>query len=343
MIRLKDIALRAGVSVMTASKALRDAHDVAATTKARVKMVAQQLGYVPDFSAQSLRTRSTKLLGVVIPTIGDPAFTRVVLAIGDRAQELGYEIILAQTMNTEEREASSIQKLLSRRVDGLFIAPVYRHKIESPIFQSLPSRNIPVVILGPHAPFTRAFPNVETEDMLASYAITRHLLDLGHRRIAFFGGPNFAPWCSERLEGYRRALRSANIDVDDRMIFEAGFTIEDGAKAALQYINETAPENRATAVQAVNDMVAIGAANTFLSQKLEIPGDISVAGFGNTLTSEHFRVPLTTARQPKHRLGIAAMDIMQKLLRHERAESKRIRAELAIRQSTARPKSTNAQ
>lgn len=342
MIRLKDIALRSGVSVMTASKALRDAHDVAASTKARVKLIAQQMGYVPDFSAQSLRTRSTKLLGVVIPTIGDPTYTRVVLAIEDRAHELGYEIILSQTMNTEEREASCIQKLLSRRVDGLFIAPVYRHKVDSSIYQTLPTRNIPVVILGPHAPFTHAFHNVQTDDLIDSHSITKHLLDIGHRRIAFFGGPNFSPWCAERLEGYRRALRAANVEVDDSLIFEAGFTIEDGAKAALQYINETSSENRATAVQAVNDMVAIGAANTFLNQKLKIPEDISVAGFGNILTSEHYRVPLTTVRQPKHRLGIAAMDIMQKLLRHDKADSKRIRAELIIRQSTAAPKNTQA-
>ena len=133
MIRLKDIAKRAGVSVMTVSKVLRDAPDISAATKGRIKLLAQQMGYVPDSNAQSLRTRTSRFLGVIIPATTEPASARVLLALEERAHEMGYELILAHSLNQEEREAASIQRLLSRRVDGLFIWPVYRMRPDAPI------------------------------------------------------------------------------------------------------------------------------------------------------------------------------------------------------------------
>ena len=331
MTRLKDIAQRAGLAVMTISKALRDKPDVSAATKARVKLLAQQMGYVPDSTAQGLRTRTTRLFGLVISSMTNPIYSRVVLAIEERASELGYGILLAHTLNMPEREEACLRRLLGRRVDGLFISPVYRLTAEAPIYQELAARRIPTVLLGHAAPFCNQFVNVETDDLLASYAVTQHLLKLGHRRIAFFAGPLATPWNQERFEGYRRALREAGLDVDDRLVFQAGRTIEDGAKAALQMINES---SGATAVQAINDVVAVGCAETLLSYGLRIPEDISVAGFGNILLGEHSRVPLTTTRQPKFRLGSAAVDAMQALLRGQRPESRRLPAELVVRAST---------
>jgi DNA-binding LacI/PurR family transcriptional regulator len=191
------------------------------------------------------------------------------------------------------------------------------------------------VLLGHPAPFCSAFPGVRSDDLLAAYNITKHLLGLGHKRIAFLTGRLVAPWAQERLEGYRRALREANLDVDDRLVFNAGSTIEDGAKAGLQMLNEHCD---ATAVQAVNDLVAVGCANAFLQQGMKIPQEISVVGFGNILVSEHFRVPLTTVRQPKFRLGVAAMEAMLKMLRREHVESHRLPADLIVRESTAPPR-----
>jgi LacI family transcriptional regulator len=334
MVRLKDIARQAHVSVMTVSKVLRDEPDISAATKARIRLLAQQMGYVPDSTAQSLRSRTSRFLGVVIPSITDPIFARILLAIEERAHDLGYEIILAHSLGKEERETACIQRLLSRRVDGLFISPVYRLRPDAPLYQTLQTRGVPVIILGHSAAFCRSFANVETDDTLASYAVTRHLLELGHKRIAFFSGPQAAPWSQERLEGYRRALREAGIEPEDRFVFQAGNTIEDGAKAALQFVNESTD---ATAIQAVNDLVAIGCTNTFLDQGIKVPQQLSVVGFGNILTSEYFRVPLSTVRQPKFRLGVAAMDSMVKLLRGERPANKRLPAEIIVRQSTAPP------
>ena len=334
MVRLKDIAERGAVSVMTVSKVLRNAPDISAATKARIRQLAEQMGYVPDSMAQGLRTRTTKLFGLVISSVTNPVFARTVLAIEERARELGYDTILAHSRNHPESEETCIRRLLSRRVDGLFLSPVYRLSPIAPIYQEILQRGTPTVLLGHRAPFCNQFASVAPEDILGGYAITQHLLALGHKRIAFLAGPAGAPWAQERCDGYRRALREAQIEIDDRLIFTAGGSMEDGEKAALQMLEESTP---ATAIQAVNDLVAIGCANIFLSQGFKIPQELSVAGFGNTLVSEHFRVPLTTARQPKFRLGVAAIESMQRLLRGERPESRRLPAEIVIRASTGPP------
>jgi LacI family transcriptional regulator len=334
MIRLKDIANRAGVSVMTVSKVMRDTPDISPKTKLRVRQLAAQMGYTPDSVAQGLRYKRTKLFGLVIPAATNPVYARIVMAIEEQAHEGGYDLLVGHSLNIPEREEMIIRRLLARRVDGLFLAPVYRMEPTAPIYEDLLRRNLPTVLLGHRAPFCAKFANVETDDVSASYMAAKHLIGLGHRRIAFFTGPPAAPSSQERLDGYRRALREENIQWDDRLIFTAGSTIEEGEKAALQLLDE---RPSATAVQAVNDLVAIGAATIFLKQGLRIPDDLSVVGFGNVLVSEHFRVPLTTVRQPKLRLGAAAMEQMAKLLRNERPEVQRLPAEIVVRDSTAKP------
>ena len=337
MVRLKDIATRAGVSVMTVSKVMRDKADISAKTKVRVRQLAKQMGYTPDSVAQGLRYKRSKLFGLVIPAATNPIYARIVMAIEEQAHEAGFDLLVGHSLNIPEREEMVVHRLLSRRIDGLFLAPVYRMEPAAPIYEELLRRNIPTVLLGHRAPFCEKFVNVETDDVSASYMATKHLIGLGHRRIAFFTGPPVAPSSQERLDGYRRALREENIQWDDRLIFTAGSTIEEGEKAALQLLDE---RPSATAVQAVNDLVAIGAGTVFLKQGLKIPGDLSLVGFGNVLVSEHFRVPLTTVRQPKLRLGAAAMDQMVKLLRNERPTTQRLPAEIVVRDSTGKPTDT---
>jgi len=335
MVRLKDIARQAGVSIMTVSKSLRDAPDVSAATRTRIKQLAQQMGYVPDSAAQGLRTRTTRLFGVVISTITNPIFTRMVRALEENARAAGYDIILTHTDNDLDREEEAIRRLLSRRVDGLFISPAYRIEDEARIYQELAARKTPTVLLGHAAPFCAQFPSVAPDDLVAGYHAAQHLLKLGHRKIAFLTGKPASPWSQLRFEGYRRALREAGLEPDEKLVFKAGTRIEDGVNAALQMLDEKCD---ATAVQAVNDLVAIGCASTLLNQGLRVPQDISIIGFGNILAAENFRVPLTTMRQPKARLGSGAVEIMAKLLRGEHADSRLIPAEIAIRSSTSAPR-----
>jgi LacI family transcriptional regulator len=331
MIRLKDVAQRAGVSVMTVSKVLRNAPDVSAQTKIRIRRLAEEMGYVPDSLAQGLRTRTTKLLGAVISAATNPWVAPLLVAIEERAHDLGYDLILAHSLNDPEREESCIRKILARRVDGLFVMPVYRLGPTATIYEELKRSGLPVVLLGPTAPFCESFSSVETEDQPASHALTKHLVELGHRRIAFFAGPPAAPWSRSRLEGYHQALRDAGLKDDDNLIFTSGSTLEDGQKAALQMLNEGV---QATAIQAVNDLVAVGAVNVLLKQGLQIPGDISVVGFGNIFLSEHFRVPLTTVGQPQYRLGLAAAETMFETLRGGKPRTRTFPGELIVRASS---------
>ena len=338
MVRLKDIAERAGVSIMTVSKALRDAPDVSAATKTRIKLLSQQLGYVPDSTAQGLRLRNTHLFGLILPSCADPFYTRMILAIEERAYEAGYDLLFTQTGNIPEREEACIRRCLSRRVDGLFLVPAYRIKAETRMFAEIQARNTPVVLLDHPTPACAQFPCAHTDDLLASYTATRHLLKLGHRRIAFLAGTLTAPWAQERFEGYRRALREAGLDVEESLVFHAGRSIEDGERAATQMLDERCS---VTAVQAANDLIAIGCAETVLRRNIRIPEDISLAGFGNIAIGEYYRVPLTTMGQPKYSLGEAAMAMMQQLLRGQRPDNRRLPAELIVRQSTGTASATS--
>ena len=334
MIRLKDIAERANVSVMTVSKVMRDAPDISAATKARVRQLASEMGYVPDSNARGLRNRSARLFGLLISSTTNPIFARMLMAIEQRVSEMGYDLMLGLTMNNVEREESLVRRFLSRRVDGLFIRPVYRMEPRAPVYEDLRRVKTPTVLLGHPASFCSDFHSIEIDDISASQMATEHLLELGHKRIAFLSGPQISPESQERFEGYRRALQTAGIEFDERLVFQAGGTIEEGRAAAAQMLNE-APGF--TALQGSNDLVAIGAAGALLDQGFKIPQDVSVIGFGNVLTSEHFRVPLTTMRQPKYDMGAAAVDTMQKLLSGEQAQLRRLPAEIVVRASTDKP------
>jgi DNA-binding LacI/PurR family transcriptional regulator len=336
MIRLKDVAAQAGVSLMTVSKVLRNAPDVSAATKAKIKRIAEEMGYVPDALARGLRTRRTMLFGLVIPAFNHPVLSQAAGAIANRAHEAGYDLLVAQSDDDSQREELSIRRLLSRRIDGLFLYPVYRLAPTASVYDELRKAAVPTVLLGPSAPFCNGLPSVHTDDASASYQVTQYLLKLGHQRIAFFAGPPAAPWAQERFDGYRRALREAEIPVDDRLIFTAGSSFEDGQRAAEQMLSESVP---VTAVQAVSDAVAIGAVDAFWKKGIRIPEDLSLTGYGNHPTGELLRVPLTTVQTPKYALGQAAADLMLRLLRGESGESQRLATELVVRASTGPPNS----
>lgn len=334
MVRLKDIAERAGLTIMTVSRALRGTRDVSPATRERIRALAAEMGYVPDVTARGLRTRNSGLLGVLIPTVTDPIHARTLLALEEQARAAGYDLLLGHTLRQPEIEEATIRRLLGRRVEGLFLLPVYRLTPVAAVYDEIRRRGTRVVLLAQPGGFCEDLPHVAPDDLRGAQEVTRHLIELGHRRIAFLAGPNILPAARERLEGHRRALREAGLPADDRLIFNAGTELDDGAAAALRMIDEGI---RPTAIQAVNDLVAIGAANVLLRQGWRIPDDLSVAGYGNILTSEHYRVPLTTLRQPKYRLGVAAMEMMQGLLRGQTVENRRLAGQLAVRASTAPP------
>ncbi|HMO65783.1 MAG TPA: LacI family DNA-binding transcriptional regulator, partial [Verrucomicrobiota bacterium] len=145
MIRLKDIAAHAGVSVMTVSKALREEPDVSAQTRARIRSLAASLGYVPNAMAQGLRSRSPRLLGLVIPGTVNPIYARVLMALEDRATELGYDLLLAHSLDQPGREEAHLRRFIGRGAEGLLIVPVYRMgQTVAPAYRDLAARRVPV-------------------------------------------------------------------------------------------------------------------------------------------------------------------------------------------------------
>lgn len=336
MIRLKDIAERAGVSVMTVSKAMRDAPDVAVATKAKLRKLADEMGYVPDGAAQGLRRRSTKLFGLVIPSINSPALARALLALESEIESSQHDLLIGQTLNDASREERIIERFLSRRVDGLFIWPVYRLEQEAAIYHKLRRLRLPVVLLGPTADFCNTFASVRVKDTEAAQSMTQELIRLGHRNIAYFTGPSMSPIAQDRLNGYKRALMEAGIPFRHDLVFPAGSTINEGTAAGQQFLEE-APG--ATALQADNDLVAVGVGEALFKAGCHIPNTYSLAGFGNVLCAEYYRIPISTINQPKYRLGLKAVELMRELQNGHPARQVSLSGEIVMRASTAPPHS----
>ncbi|MBM3822880.1 MAG: LacI family transcriptional regulator [Verrucomicrobia bacterium] len=333
-VRLLDIASRAKVSIMTVSKAMRDEPDISSATKSKIKLLAQQMGYVPNSAAASLRNTRTRLLGVVLPSLSHPYWIRVLSGIEEEAHARGYHLLVGQTLQRAEREEQVLRGFFARNADGFLVAPVYRLAAQAPVYQFLAAQGTPAVVLGQRALFCADFPNVECGDLQAGERATRHLLELGHRHIAFFAGPVVSPQSQERYEGYRRALREAGLTQDDKCLYNAGTSMEEGEAAALQFLHERCA---ATAIVAINDMVAAGVMSVLTQQGISVPRQVSVVGAGNFHFSDKLPSPLTTMHLPKFSLGTAAVDLLLKQLEGHRVESKRLPCELIARASTAPP------
>lgn len=315
---------------MTVSKALRDKPDVSAVTKTRIKLLAQQMGYVPDSSAQGLRSRSMKLFGLAVGSSSDPCFSKVVQTIEERAYEMGYDVVLAQTADIPEREEACIRRFMARRVDGIFLVPtpVYggRH-----IYQDLAARKIPTVLLGRRPPGCANFACVEVNDLKGARLGTEHLLKLGHKRIAFLAGPSDSGWARDRLEGWRQGLLRAGSEPSQDLIIPAGRTVADGVEAAGRLLQAGCP---CTAVQGVNDLVAMGAGRLLHQKGFKIPGRISILGFGDVFLSEEWLLPLTTVAPSQEKFGTAAAMAMRQLLRGQAQGGFCVQPELIVRSST---------
>ncbi len=324
---------------MTVSKVMRDYPDIALKTKERIRAIANQLGYVPDAAARSLRTRSTHTIGVVVPNINQTYFPRVFVGIEQVAKARGYKLFLAHSNEDPAQETAEIRELLSRKVDGLIIVPANRIDGTYEIFSLIESRGVPTVILDRYPSQLENFLHVVSDDHQGGYLATKHLIGLGHRDIALLTGPPGCPCTQERTEGYRRALQEAGIPFRDELVFTAGHEMADGQRAAAELSHE---RTRCTALFAHNDLVAIGAAEFFLEQKWTVPADMSIIGYGDMQPASLYRVPLTTVRQPQSGLGQLAIQILFEKIAGRPTESRRMPVEVVARNSTDVPKSPSS-
>ncbi len=334
MIRLKDVAKRVGVSQMTVSRVLRGAPDISPATQARVHAAARALGYVPDLMARGLRTRRTELVGCVLPRLHDPFWGPAAAAIEAAARARRRDLLLLCSEGDEEIEETALARLLGRRVEGVLLAPVQRPRAAGGIYRHLVEQRAKLVLLGPKPPFLAGFPSVRFADREAVAVGLRHLLELGHRRVAFLAGPTLSPVARERLEGYRETLRRAGIEADDRLVIRAGTSLADGENATRQLLAE---ERDFTALAAVNDAVAAGALRALTAAGRAVPEQVSLMGLGNHPGAEWAGVPLTTVDPAPAELAHTAARTLFTILDGGRAGDQLLPPRLLRRASTAPP------
>lgn len=308
-----DIAARLNVSHGTVWKALHNHGRVSQETRKRVLEVSKAMGYEPSMIGQMLVSQKTKLLGVVVPMIGNTAYSPMVQGVERVARKHGYNIILCDTDLNLEVEQEYFELLRSRRVEGVVFVPgsQLNHNIRA--LATFEDRGSPVVVINKH-PIFQSLTTVAPDSLSATQAMIRHLVHLGHRRIAFFhvGMPEDEVSIRDRLMGYRSGLEAEGISYDESLVFQAGtITISDEdsyqSEAVISFLSRC---NRPTAILAFTDMLAIKVMRTVISMGLKIPQDIAVVGFDNILMSGHIWPALTTIHQPMEEIGRRAAELI---------------------------------
>ncbi len=329
---IKDIARMAKVSHSTVSRALRESPLVNAKTAERIRRIAAQSGFRASAVARSLATRRTHTIGVVVTTIADPFVAEVVSGIEDEAMAHNYSVFLANCNADPDREIKVVQSFEDRRVDGIVVTA---SRVGALYAEVLEKMRMPIVLLNNQHPSQFAH-SVLIENSGASRRAVRHLIELGHRRIAYIGDRFGYGSDSERFSGYRSALDEADVPFLPDLVVHGDGKAEGGSAAMEKLLAATALP---TAVFCYNDMTAIGALKTLRAHGLRAPDDISLVGFDDLPLALYMDPPLTTVRQPKHEMGKLAMQVLLKLIAGSEAEQNiKVSGELILRQSTAPPK-----
>jgi len=301
-VTLREVAKAAGVSVSTASRVLDDRMPPSQTdTAKRVREVAATLGYRRNTFASSLRRGQAATIGVLVPRLSDTVMALMFEAIGRAAERRGYFTIVATAGDDPVEERNAARTLLDRNVDGVLIASARR---DDPLPRELREQKIP------HALVLRTdgvSPSSVGDDELGGYLAVRHLLDLGHTRIAVVPGPQFASTARGRLAGATRALADAGLTLAPGWMVETGFGIEHGKTAGDRLLGAT---ERPTAIFAGNDNIALGVLASAHRHGLAVGADLSLVGYNDIPLAQLLPVPLSSVRTPFDQIASTAVDLM---------------------------------
>lgn len=325
---LHSVAAAAGVSKSTVSRILDERLPQSDNETAhRVRRVAAELGYMRDLSAASLRRGKTMTIGVIVPRLTDTVTAMLYEALAKACARTGRIAIVATTDDRPGADRAAADTLIARGVDGLVLATA---RDDDELAAELAKGDTPFVLALRTDGSSRSSVG---DDTLGGYLATRHLLDLGHRRIGVIAGPNYASSARGRVAGYLQALSEAGIAPDPVLIVESTFGIESGAEAARQLMRI---DDRPTAIFAVNDNTAIGALSAITNLGLSVPGDVSLVGYNDIPIVSHLPTPLTTLRVPFEQIALAALDLIDAGIIAEDPIRTAIPT-LIPRQSTSRP------
>lgn len=331
-ISIKDIGKLAGVSHSTVSRALRNSPLIAPATAERIRKIASEAGYSASAVARSLVTRKTHAIGAVVTSIADPFNGEVVAGIEETANREGYSVILASSQTDPEREMAVVRSFQERRLDGILVASSRVGALYMPLLSEL---KIPVVLINNQHP-SRFAHSVAIDNTDGAYRATHHLIELGHREIAYVGDRSGLHSDTERFAGYKNALSEAGVALRPELAVHGDGKPEGAAEAIAPLL---ARRKRPSAIFCYNDMSALGVMKEAAKHDLSVPADLSVVGFDDIFFAELMNPPLTTVRQPMREIGRRAMELLFALLGGE--EAKRtiaIKGELVVRGSTAVPK-----
>jgi LacI family transcriptional regulator len=302
VVTILDVARAAGVSKSTVSRVLDERLPRSSSPAAeRVRRIAAELGYVRNPLASGLRRAGTSTVGVIVPRLTDTVMAMLYEQIAAASSERGLFALVATTEDRPETERLAVDSLLQRRVDGLVLTTA---RIGSSPPPEPGQYGIPYVLA---LRTDGVSPASIADDRLGGHLATRHLLDLGHRRIGLIGGPAYASSARGRCEGYRDAIAEADVDFDDALVAGDSFSMESGETAGRALLTRS---HRPTAIFAVNDNTAIGVMSAAHNLGLRIPEDLSVVGYNDIPIAARLPVPLTSVRVPFGQIAEGALTLL---------------------------------
>lgn len=330
MANIKDVAEHAGVSVTTVSHVVNGTRFVSEAARLRVEEAVRQLGYVPSAVARSLKHNSTHTFGMVIPNNSNPYFAEIIRGVENRCFAAGYNVILCNSNDDPERQASYMRVLAEKRIDGLvFVASGSDAVVQA----TLSSIKMPMVLLDREVAGMDC-DLVEVNHTVGGELATRHLLELGHPRVVCISGPPGLSPSSQRRAGWKQALGEAGVERTESDLARGDFTAR-GGYLAMQLLLKRRP--RPSAVFVCNDLMAFGALTAAHEAGVSVPEQLSIVGFDDIELAAFSSPPLTTIAQPKLEIGTVAAELLLDRVDTNRGDRRRIilDPQLTVRASTS--------
>jgi len=304
---IKDVAAQAGVSVGTVSNVLNRPDLVSDATRSRVQAAIAELGFVRNDSARQLRAGLSRTVAYVVIDAGNPFFTDVARGVEDCARQAGAAVYLCNSDEDAVREGEYLDILREQRVRGVLITPV-DHQTDR--LRTLPGMGIPVVLVDRAAQDPTDWCSVAVDDVEGGDLAVTHLIELGHDRIGFVGGPQSIIQVTDRLRGARRAVERAGLPADTVTVMPTdGLNVAGGRRAGERIVGLPS-RRRPTAVFCANDLVALGFLQQMTQQGLAVPDDMAIVGYDDIEFAGAAAVPLTSVRQPRYELGRTACELL---------------------------------
>lgn len=335
---IRDVARDAGVSVATVSRVLNDHPHVAPKTREAVLKSVREQRFSTNRTARGLSGGRTGLVGVTLPFVHAAYFALMLSGLADALYEQDLRAVVCPTLHEHDREVDLLGRLMHGTTDGAILMLPTETSQE---LRALRAVGYPFVVVDPRGPLEEGIASVSAQNAAGARAATRHLLDLGHRRIGVITGPPGWIATEERLIGYHAALAGAGVLPDPALEPTSDFLVEGGRDAARRLLSLPEPP---TAIFGFNDALAIGAVQAARELGLRVPDDLSVVGFDDSDEAALVTPALTTVRQPLGEMGRMAVSLLMRLLDGQRVEAGKVElaTKLIVRRSTAPPRRPGA-